>query len=488
VQVYAVKHQKENSGRDDRKVLPSNLSGFELGVRRSIENHGLIESGDHLLVGISGGADSVALIHCLHRLAPCMDVSLTAAHLDHGIRGAEAKEDWEFVSKLAASLDIPFIAESIEIQKLSEPRNLEERARQVRYDFLSRTARSVKADKIAVGHNMNDQAETVLLHLVRGCGISGLSAIRPRTGCLIRPLLETSRRQILEYLEALRVGYREDSSNRSLQYRRNRIRHELIPYLEAWFNPAVIDNLARQADMAREVSEFLDLESERIYGSLKTCIPGGVSLGISKIEQLPVAMKRWILRRGLKEACGTLRGTAARHVEDMIDLCRSTSGRSIQLPGGWIAARQFDRLILSREKLQQEEVFEYMLNIPGRCRVPEAAMEFSARIAEPSPNRADPPTPDRVLLKPETLPDRLHIRSRRPGDRYGGPGHRKVKRILIDAKVPLPERSRLPMVVAGDSVVWIPGFEPAKSFIANPLSGRCVILEVHRDSPETAYI
>jgi tRNA(Ile)-lysidine synthase len=235
-------------------------------VRRAIESHGLIEPGDHLLVGISGGADSVALIRCLHRLAPVLGVSLTAAHLDHGLRGTEGKEDLEFVRKLAASLDLAFIGESVDVSRLSTPKNLEERARVVRYEFLNRAARSVDAGKIALGHNRNDQAETVLLHLLRGSGITGFSAIRPRAGNLIRPLLEMPRRNILDYLESLGVPFREDSTNRNLRYRRNRVRHELIPYLEAWFNPQIVASLTRQADMARELNDFLDLESERIYG------------------------------------------------------------------------------------------------------------------------------------------------------------------------------------------------------------------------------
>jgi len=444
------------------------------------------------LAGVSGGADSVALIHCLHRLTPEWGVLLTVAHLNHGLRGEEGKEDSVFVRKLAASLDLRCIEESIEIPKLATPKNLEERAREVRYDFLRRAARSANAGKIAVGHNMNDQAETVLLNLLRGCGISGLSAIRPKTGRLIRPLLQMSRRDILEYLESLGVPFREDSSNRNLQYRRNRVRHELIPYLEAWFNPRLIETLTRQAALAKDVSDFLELESERVYESVKTEVPRGVSIGISRIAPLPFAIKKLILRKGLKEILGSLRGIATRHVDDMIRLCDSTSGRYIQLPGGLIAMRQFDNLILSREGFAEETSFEYELAVPGRCKVPEAALEFTATFADPRSAAGGKPASARALLAPERLADVLRIRSRRPGDRYGGPGKRKVKRILIDAKVPLPERSRLPLVASGDTVIWIPGFEPAKSFIANPLSGRCVILEVRgledRDSPKTADI
>ena len=226
-------------------------------VRRTIQRFGMLTGGEHILVAVSGGADSVALLLCLQKLAPGLNLTLTVAHLNHGIRGAEATADAEFVRRLSTRQNLPFISESIDIKELahSGKRNLEELAREKRYEFLKRTARGVGAQKIAVGHTMNDQAETALFRFIRGSGIEGLSAIHPVIdGILIRPLLECSRDSILTFLEIEGAGYREDSTNSDLRYSRNRLRREVVPVLEQSFNPQLISHAgARGVACPRDV-------------------------------------------------------------------------------------------------------------------------------------------------------------------------------------------------------------------------------------------
>jgi tRNA(Ile)-lysidine synthase len=232
-----------------------------LQVLRTIRKFGMIRRGDHVLVAVSGGADSMALLLFLHELAPRMSLRLTAAHLNHGLRGAEAREDEEFVRRVCSDLGPAFVCESADVKTLAEAngKNLEETAREVRYDFLRRAAAEAGADRIATGHTLDDQAETLLFRLLRGSGPGGLEGIHAVIdGRIIRPLLECPRASILEFLSARDAQWREDSSNRDLHFQRNRIRQELIPYLEKHFNPRLASVLTREASLVHAAYDFLE--------------------------------------------------------------------------------------------------------------------------------------------------------------------------------------------------------------------------------------
>ncbi len=458
----------------DKVLLP-----LERRVLTTLRRYGMIRSGDRVLVGVSGGADSTALLTCLHRLAPRLGIHLSVAHLNHHMRGAESDADEEFVRQLSAELRLPFLPEAAAVQEFSAAggRNLEEAARELRYDFLKRAAHRAGAGKIAVGHTLNDQAETVLLRLLRGSGIEGLSAIHPvRDETIIRPLLECSRQEILDYLAQRGVGHREDASNFDLRFRRNRLRQECIPYLEKNFNPRLIETLAREAALARDTADLLSSIALREYKSLCTSRAETITLPIEGINRLHAAIQKMVLRIALREVRGSLRGIATSHIEEILRLCgRLQSGRWTLLPGGIIAEREFNDLVFRRAHPGSVFPFCYPLPVPGRCDVPEAGIEVCASIAD----AARPAERSRrVCLDMGLLPDSLVVRSRLAGDRYGGPGHRKLKKMLIDAKVGHYMRRTQPVIAAGNTVLWVPGFEPAKPFRAKDQSGRCVVLEI----------
>lgn len=457
---------------------------LELRVLKTIRKDNMLQSGDHVLVAVSGGADSVALLYCLHRLSGRMNWKLAVAHFNHGIRGPEADEDEEFVRRLAAELALPFFCERAQIarQAAESTVNLEDLARKARYDFLRRTAAALGAGKIAVGHSLNDQAETVLSRLFRGSGVEGFSGIRPVLGGLIvRPLLGCSRSSIEAYLRHLNVTFREDTTNRDLKLERNRIRHELIPYLEASFNRRVVETLAREAELAREASEYLAVQSRKAYLELRKPASSGVSLPVAGLLALPRIIQKLVVRHALRECRGSLRGISMTHVLDVLALCRpESSGRRIPLPGDGLAVREFDNLILLGATPLCAPKYRYELAVPGQCEVPETGMVFRAAVAQESPRAELEPAIERVVLDAASLPNPLVIRSCLPGDRYGGPGHRKLKKLFNQARIPFRKRSCLPAVVAGEAVVWIPGVKPAKSFIARPGCSRCVVLEVRR--------
>jgi tRNA(Ile)-lysidine synthase len=445
----------------------------------------MLAPGEHVVVAVSGGSDSTALLRCLYSLAPKLHVSLTVAHLNHRLRGSEGNDDEEFVRRMAADLGIPFISEAIDVRRLAAAgkRNLEELARDARYDFLRRTAHCVGAQKIAVGHNQNDQAETVLLRFLRGSGLHGLSAIHPVVdGLVIRPLLECSREKILEYLKQLGACHREDSTNLDFQHRRNRVRQELMPYLEKNFNPGIVQTLAREACLARETSALIESQAQQAFEILHQQIEDGISLPIRDLLGLHPALQKQVVRFALKKCLGSLHRVATLHIESILALCRvKQSGRRIRLPHGNVALRQFSNLLLLKHDLPSGSSFTYELAVPGRRLVPEARAEFSARICStPSPSEMKGKSSSQAFLDPSVLPELLTIRSRAPGDRYGGSGHRKIKKMLIDSRVPIALRAALPMVAAGNDIIWIPGFRPARQFAARPGSETCVLVEIHR--------
>ncbi len=455
---------------------------LELQVQRTIRKYGMVQPGDRVLVAVSGGADSTALLLCLQHISPTLGLTLVAAHLNHRIRGAEADADEEFVRDFCAGLQVPLLSQSSDVRRSARERrkNLEEAAREERHTFLRRAALEMGAQKVALGHTLNDQAETVLMRLLRGSGLEGLSSIRPvLDGLFIRPLLECGRRQIIPYLDSQGASFREDSSNRDVRYRRNRIRLELIPYLEEHFNPEVFETLGRYAAMARGVSDYLTTQARQSLEALRTSSNDGVSLSVGRLLQHHPAMQSWILRLAIKESRGSLRGIAARHIEDLLALCRpGKSGRRLELPGKILAIRQFDNLELLRAGILAHTEYYYEMEIPGECALAEAGLTLCAKVVL----RRDLPaqvkdSPERVHLDADTLPEDLVVRSRRPGDRYGDPKRRKVKKMMINERIPLRSRATLPMVVARDTIIWIPGFRASEAHVVRTRSQRCVVLE-----------
>lgn len=441
----------------------------------------MIRPGDRVLVAVSGGADSVALLLCLHALGPILDCDLDVAHLNHSLRGPEGEGDEEFVRSLSGELGLAFYSETIDVRGLAERRkqNLEQAAREVRYAFLRRTARRSGANRVAVGHTQNDQAETILFRFLRGSGVEGLSSIHPVVGRqLIRPLLDCPRKSILLYLEERNCAYREDSSNRDMLYSRNRIRLELIPYLQRHFNPGLAETAAREAATMRETWDLLRSLAEQSCDAISRQADGGIALSVKAVQTLHPALQKEVLRCALKRARGDLKGVGRAHIEQVLRLCaRDGSGGRVRLPQNTAAVRRFDDLLLLCPPPENPPAYSYELPVPGNCRIPEAGARIRADVFPGPWQPRDGEHRYRAYLDPSTLNTPLTIRSRLAGDRYGGGGHKKVKKMLIDGKIPLDERNSMPMVVSGGNVVWIPGFRPSKAYGARKSSETVVVLE-----------
>jgi tRNA(Ile)-lysidine synthase len=422
-------------------------------VRRALEAAGLPSAGQILLCGLSGGPDSVALTDALASLAKRRGFTVVAAHLDHGLRAA-SHADEAFCSELCERLGVRLVCESADVRRRArrERMGIEEAGREARYGFLRRVKNELGAVAIAVAHTEDDQAETFLMRLLRGSGGAGLSAMRVRSGDIVRPLLAVSREDVLAYLQARGLSSREDETNRDTTFTRSRVRHELIPYLERHFNPRVRRALARAAELLAGEQELL--------GSLvpppALLADGSVALEVAELRQASLGLCRLRIRRAL-EVTGGLRGVGEVHIRRIARFARRpySSGRHLALPGGRIAAVSFDRLRIGPRR---EEACRYAfpLHVPGRVELPDGL----ALVAEPASGGLPSKEKGAIVAVPAGP---LEVRTRRPGDRVLVRGRvQSLKRYLIARRVPAEARERLPLVTAGREVLWMPG---------QPLSG-----------------
>jgi tRNA(Ile)-lysidine synthase len=464
----------------------------------TIRRHGLARPGDRVLVALSGGADSVALLLLLRELEQQGALTVAgAAHLNHRLRGVAADDDEAFCAALAAELRVPFRAERRDIAALAraQKRSIEDAARSARYAFLEAAAAALGADLVAVAHTRDDQAETFLLRLLRGAGTRGLAAIHPRAGRVIRPLLDVARADLRDYLAASRQSFREDASNADVTIPRNRVRHELLPYLESQFSPAITDVLSREATLARQDEEFLRAEAIKLADRI-VLTDVAVRIDAAGLASAPRALSSRVAQAAVQRFAGS-KSIAFDHVERLLALADGPGdGRAISLPGQ-AAVRTGREIVLrpvapkSRQRRgaaagdEGGNSFAFSLSIPGEVELAPQRLavgaEWSAGLGS-STKWVGKGAEVGVAAGLLTLP--LGVRNRRPGDRFrplGAPGVRKLQDFLVDRKVARNERDSLPLVVDGrDRIVWVVGQAVAEDFrVTDPAQG-VLLLKVRR--------
>jgi tRNA(Ile)-lysidine synthase len=444
-------------------------------VKKTIEKHQMIAPGEGLLVAVSGGPDSVALLHILYSLREDLRLRLEVAHLQHGIRGVEAQEDAKFVAQLAAKLRLPLHLKEIDLPRIRSAAgkgNLEALARAERYRFFAAVARERKLGKIATAHTQDDQAETVLMWLLRGSGLKGLGGmplVHPLDLAnvelasrllVVRPLLYVSRAEIEEYLKEKDLTFRLDRSNQDLSFLRNWIRLKLIPQLKEKIDGNLLARLAQQTELIRQEDDLMDGLARGVLDEIRTA--EGINRG--SLLRHSKAMQRRLLRLWIEATRGHLRGLDFQHVESLLDLIADgpPQGR-LSIPGGWQLVKEYETLKLdkqSRKMGQQCPCYSYNLRAGKDLLIHEAGLTIQS--LEISPSLAG--LPDNFMeavFDIASLTADLTLRNFRRGDRFqplGMTGHKKVKELFIEKKVPLAVRASLPLLVLGDEVIWIPGY------------------------------
>ncbi|WP_235657094.1 tRNA lysidine(34) synthetase TilS [Clostridioides difficile] len=338
-------------------------------VLSTINKHNLIQKGDKIVLGLSGGPDSVCLLHVLNRLKKDFNIEIYAAHLNHQIRGIEAQKDALYVSKLCEDMGIVFFVKSINVPKYCENEglSLEEGARKLRYEMFYEIKDKIKANKIAIGHNLNDQAETVMMRIMRGTGLKGLKGIDYiRDNCIIRPILDVERNEIEEYCEAYNLNPRIDKTNLENIYTRNKIRLDLLPYMKDNFNSNVIESIVRMSNSLKSDNDYIEKEAEAKFREVSNIKEKGfVEINLDDFVCLHDAIKVRVLRNSIKHILGDTNFVDQRHIEDIMSLeDNSKVNKMLTLPRNIFVYRKKDSIILTNEEIVNEEI-EFYYNVPS---------------------------------------------------------------------------------------------------------------------------
>ncbi len=440
-------------------------------VRRALEESRLLE-GPLLVVAVSGGADSMALLHSLVCLQAPLGLRLHGAHLNHGLRGSQGRDDADFVAGAFQGLGLAYTLEEVDVPSLRAKwrMSVEEAARKARYDFLSEVAHSAGAHAVALGHTADDQAETVLMHLLRGAGLSGLRGMqtlsqmrmRPqgRPVTLLRPFLQVSRRETHAYCSLRGIEYRPDPSNLSLEHTRNRLRHELLPALRE-YNPAVNEALLRLSRTAAQGVAHLDAHVEEIWPRIARSHEWGLSLNRREVSSLDLALQSHLLMRTVAEVRGDPEGITAFHIQEMIRLIGGPAGKSLDLPGGVTLSVGYREITLAAQKVEQplppSLEGEYGLQVPGETEIPGYAVECS--LVEGRQETGDE-SAYTACMDLDSVGRELWVRARKPGDRFqplGMAQEKKLQDFMVDCKVPRQMRDRVPLLVTPRGIAWVVG-------------------------------
>jgi len=495
---------------------------LEQSVLKHIRSAGMFAPGDRVGVAVSGGADSVALLRILESIHVELGISLSVVHFDHRLRGVESERDAEFVSTLTASRGLDFVVERENVAAAAEHHgwNIEDAARRLRYAFFQRVIEEDRATRIAVAHTADDQAETVVSHLIRGTGPTGLAGIYPITGVpagtIVRPLLPFRRVALRAYLETLGQTWCEDSSNVDLRRMRAKIRARLLPVLERDFSPRIVDHLCDLARLSREEEVFWSALVEERFRSIVKSNDQALSISVADLldplghsGNEPVTSEPYgntqsdaasrplterLIRRLYEGVQGNRQGLGADHVEQVIRLAaRSTSGRRAELPGGVEVERRFNDLFFSRqlrisrsepkrETVSPPAAYQYTVVLPSAgsasVSVPELGSRFCLKLIDWAETERETRS-DNQTFDADSLRAPLILRNWRPGDAYTPHGRRqprKLKQMLLAARVPAQERREWPVLESAGFVVWARGMPVAQGVRAGEKTRVAVVI------------
>ena len=478
---------------------------------RHIQAEKFLQAGDRVAVAVSGGADSVALMFLLLELREKLGIVLSVVHFNHKLRGKASDADEKFVAKLAAKYRLELHSASLDVAKKAkkERANLEDAARRARYDYFRSLAESGVCTRITVAQTADDQAETVIAHLLRGTGLTGLGGIHPIAGPVVRPLLTVRRSELRAYLRRKKQNWREDLTNRDTKRMRARIRSKLLPLLEKQFQPAIVEHLGTLADLAREDEAALQSHAELRVLALAKETQGAVRIPARDIawpksasqslqetnrqnDQIAInssGIRKRMIRHivaNIKPRAGQL---GANHVEAVLELARSAqSGSSLSLPGGVEVRRERDTLVFRAAENSKvgsghhaAREYSYNIDLAGssqNVQVPELGCVFRLSLIDWPSQRGETNSGEKVLDR-DRLRSPLVLRNWRPGDRLHPFGHQKahkLKRLLNEKRISRWERDGWPVLTSGGVLVWSRGFPVAADFVANERTRKGIVI------------
>jgi tRNA(Ile)-lysidine synthase len=465
-------------------------------VLRFIKEHHLISGPHPLVVAVSGGQDSVCLLHVLVQLQDELDIKLHIAHLNHQLRAAESEADAEYVARLADQLSIPATIEQRDVKsyRVRQRISLEEAAREVRYTFLAEVAKSAGTSRVAAGHTTDDHAETILMHLIRGTGTRGLRGLQPSSRwrasgsslTIIRPLLQVRRQETADYCQNHQLMPRIDTSNLSLSPLRNRIRYQLLPQLQS-YNPRVVEALLRTARIAGEDFAFLDKETAQLWDSIAQRQEDLIVLDKGRFLELPPALQRHLLRAAIEELLGNLKDIETRHIEEIMTTLTKPAGKRLSLPGGLGFTIEYNQYLLGPESTVLAPFpalrGEFTLKVPGETLLP--GWRVAAYIIERE-QMADRDSDFTAYFDLDKVGGNAVVRTRQAGDRFQPLGMSQPKKLgefMIDAKIPRAWRQRVPVVCSPQHILWVVGWRIDNRVRVTEDTGQVLRLEFER-TPE----
>ncbi len=460
-------------------------------VKEAIEKYRMLESGDSVVVAVSGGPDSIALLHVLEALSDEYGLTLITAHLNHGLR-KEADHEANFVRDMSKEMGIKFECKTVDINFLRKGtgKSIEDISRDVRYKFLNDVVKRHHARKIALGHNLNDQVETVLINFLRGSGPDGLKGMLPaRDSMYIRPLLYVSRKEILSFLDFHKILFMRDESNIEGIYLRNRIRHLLIPELTASYNPNLEEGLSNMAEIMRLEDDYMKSVTGKILSEwgVKPDDYDEVRIKISELRRCHDAVQRRIIKKILQRSTPNSQGIGYAHIDAVKDLAHSDhpSGH-LNLPYHTVVRREYDYLVVSkvgkfdRNFIKERDQAFYKVTLPGSVNIAKSGKTVIFDFVEP-PVQIKSDRRDIVFMDYDKIILPLVVRTGKPGDRIkplGMKGTKKVKSYFIDEKVPLNLRKDIPLLLDQESVLWITGMRMSERVKITEKTRRILKVEI----------
>lgn len=429
----------------------------------TINEYKLLEPGDHVLVAVSGGVDSTALLHLLDSYKQELKITLHVAYLNHMIR-KDAELDVRYVQDLAQNLRIPITVEMIDVQAFAqkEKLGLEVAARQVRYDFYERIAKRVCASKIAVGHTADDNVETFLMRLVRGSGMKGLCGIPPKRGKIIRPLIRIWRKEIEDYVGALKLVPRQDYTNYESKYMRNRVRLKLIPQLKL-YNLNIKELILQTILLITDDYEYLETKAEQALSEiLLSHTQNELKLDIEKVKRLERPMQKHLIRKAIERVKGNLIDLSYTHVQDILENMGVTERWELHLPGRIFIMGDREKLIISHERPNplEKRSYRYLLDIPGEVAISEIGKKLRASFV---PAKLTTEKRTVAFIDYSALGKEVIVRNWSDGDRFcplGMQGSKKLQDLFVDEKIPAEERDSIPIVESDGKIIWVGGVRP----------------------------